>query len=91
MNVGSGAQIRQLLFAGVPNAKGKGDPMEKIRYFKVGHPSCGWALVTIARLETASRTTRALLATRPNGSTYLGAVAEKSGAHQESLTSDIFP
>lgn len=46
MNVGSGAQIRQLLFAGVPNAKGKGDAMEKIRYFKVGHPSCGWALGT---------------------------------------------
>ena len=38
MNVGSGAQIKQLLFAGVPNQKSKGDPSQELemhREFKV--------------------------------------------------------
>lgn len=41
MNVGSGAQIRQLLFAGVPNSRpDKQEELELERIFKVFDPSC---------------------------------------------------
>ena len=44
MNVGSGPQIRQLLFAGVQNQKADKGTLETVRTFKVGKLHMLWLL-----------------------------------------------
>jgi DNA polymerase-1 len=80
MNVGSGAQVQQLLFAGVPNRDAdKKDPLPLERVFKVGLGcwAASWRLMPVRKSPLTTHTTACVLSPPAQVPNTMGLMGEK--------------